>query len=84
MCKPIFIICGFVIILYIADYVFNQNEETLDKWSQLVDSMPQKIFTAEDIRQNRVEHRNLKCHFASSECFDVYKCGGNNGKLKGI
>ena len=84
MCKALCLIAGFFIILYFADLALNKDETTLDNdgWTLLVENQPQKILSRSQVYQTKTKERNLACHF-NSDCFDVYRCGANNGKLKG-
>lgn len=83
MCKALLLVAGFFIILYFADLALNKDDTALDGgWAFLVENQPQKILSRSKIYQTKIKERNLACHF-NSDCFDVYRCGANNGKLKG-
>jgi len=83
MCKALILLSAFLVILFLADVLFNRNAETdLDGWDQLVARQSQKIISKKEIAVSRARDRNIACHFTSYECFDVFRCGGNNGKLR--
>ena len=83
MCKALSLIAVFFIILYFTDLALNKDDTSLDDgWAFLVENQPQKILSRNKIYQTKTKERNLACHF-NSDCFDVYRCGANNGKLKG-
>ena len=80
MCKALLLVAGFFIILYFADLALNKDDTALDgEWAFLVENQPQKILSRSKIYQTKIKERNLACHF-NSDCFEVYRCGANNGK----
>ena len=84
MCKVLLVIFAFLLLLYFADIIFNEDPDTNnDGWAILVDEQPQKTFLTEEFNQIDIKERNIACHFTSYDCFDVYRCGAHNGKLKG-
>ena len=82
MCKPLLLVVLFLLLLFLADIIFNDksSQQLDDGWSELVENSPSHEILPELVRKVKTIDSNIHCHFAS-ECFDVYKCG--NGKLKG-
>ena len=82
MCKALIVLSGLLIILYfLTDLAFNESLHD-DDWAFLVENQPRKTLSRNTIYETKTKERNLGCHF-NSDCFDVYRCGANNGKLKG-
>ena len=84
MCKALLALSAFLVILLLADVLFNRNvDQDFDAWGQKVSVQTKRIISKQEIAVSRSRDRNIACHFSSYECFDIYRCGGNNGKLNG-
>jgi hypothetical protein len=68
-----------LLLLYCQLYS-DDNLSTAEEWAKLVSEASEETV---DMASTRARERRAGCHFYNSDCFDVYRCGRMNGRLKG-
>ena len=68
------------LLLILSQLYSDDDLSSAEEWARLVSEAGEKTV---DMASTRARQRRDGCHFYNSDCFDVYRCGRMNGKLKG-
>ena len=70
---------GGLVLLY--SQIYSEDDlSPAEKWAEIVSEAVEETV---DMASSVASGRRISCHFYNSDCFDVYRCGTRNGKLKG-
>ena len=70
---------GGLVLLYYQLYS-GEYSSPAEKWAELIGEALEKTV---DMSSTMAREKKVACHFYNSDCFDVYRCGRMNGRLKG-
>ena len=70
---------GGLVLLYNQLYL-EEDLSPAEEWAELVGEAVEKTV---DMSSAKAKKKKVGCHFYNSDCFDVYRCGKMNGRLKG-
>eukprot|EP00090_Calanus_glacialis_P044882 TRINITY_DN8055_c0_g1_i5.p1 TRINITY_DN8055_c0_g1~~TRINITY_DN8055_c0_g1_i5.p1 ORF type:complete len:650 (-),score=220.36 TRINITY_DN8055_c0_g1_i5:129-2078(-) len=75
----VFLVCvGGLVLLYCQLYS-DDDLSPAEEWARLVSEAREETV---DMATAVAKERRVGCHFYNSDCFDVYRCGRSNGRLK--
>jgi len=69
---------GGLVLLYNQLYL-EEDLSPAEEWAELVGEAVEKTV---DMSSPKAKGKKVGCHFYNSDCFDVYRCGKMNGRLK--
>ena len=76
----VLLVCvGGLVLLYCQLYS-DDDLSPAEEWARLVSEAREETV---DMVSAIAKERRVGCHFYNSDCFDVYRCGRSNGRLKG-
>jgi len=69
---------GGLVLLY--SQIYSEDDlSPAEMWAEMVSEAVEETV---DMTSTVASERRMACHFYNSDCFDVYRCGSRNGKLK--
>eukprot|EP00092_Neocalanus_flemingeri_P000390 GFUD01000414.1.p1 GENE.GFUD01000414.1~~GFUD01000414.1.p1 ORF type:complete len:649 (+),score=231.35 GFUD01000414.1:83-2029(+) len=73
------LVCVAGLLLLSSHLYSDDNLSKAEEWARLVGEAREETV---DMASTRARERRAGCHFYNSDCFDVYRCGRMNGRLK--
>ena len=85
MLKFLIFLLALGLLLYLTDLLLGEDQGELqeeDDWARLVSQAELHRVPVPPPPPSDLPQRSLACHFSSPDCFNVYRCGSEQGQLK--
>ena len=84
MLKFLIFLLALGLLLYLTDLLLGEDQGELqeeDDWARLVSQAELHRVPVPPPPPSDLPQRSLACHFSSPDCFNVYRCGSEQGQL---